>query len=218
VQFGAPSNNNPTDDGNDDDDGDNGSDSGDNEDNGVTETKVLLTPPVRVEYEVDDKSESTRAVKRLDSDQNLHLMQSIAAISSANGDAEFHSQLRSLYVHEVQVEFQKGMQFGNVTAQAIDTRLLWDGMDEAQRMLEEELFLEKFISGSTILATTGVAASYLLWVMRGSYLLALVASSLPTWAMVDPLPILDSAADFNERSGAESLLNIATRQVAPSSL
>ncbi|MEM7316585.1 MAG: hypothetical protein AAF497_25915, partial [Planctomycetota bacterium] len=129
-------------------------------------------------------------------------------------DNDFQAQLRSLDCREIHIKYQSGIDFGSIDAQVIDARTLWAGLDDAQRDFENELFMERFTAGTTILATTGIAASYILWMMRGSYLIALVASSLPTWSMVDPLPILESAADKNKPNAADSLLALVTNRAA----
>ena len=44
------------------------------------------------------------------------------------------------------------------------------------------------IAVSTITATAG----YLLWSLRGGFLMATLVSSLPAWSHLDPLPVLES--------------------------
>ena len=45
--------------------------------------------------------------------------------------------------------------------------------------------------GGAIAASAGISVGYVLWTIRGGYLLASVLSSMPAWSTFDPLPILD---------------------------
>jgi hypothetical protein len=56
----------------------------------------------------------------------------------------------------------------------------------------------------------GLAVGYVLWLIRGGYLLSSLLSSMPAWRLVDPLPILDylddeSLADRRREDEDESL-------------
>jgi hypothetical protein len=44
------------------------------------------------------------------------------------------------------------------------------------------------IAITTITTTPG----YVIWSLRGGFLMAALVSSLPTWSHIDPLPVLDS--------------------------
>jgi hypothetical protein len=44
--------------------------------------------------------------------------------------------------------------------------------------------------------TMAAAVTYLLWYLRGGVLMATLLSQIPTWRMIDPLPVLES---FNDR-------------------
>jgi len=61
-----------------------------------------------------------------------------------------------------------------------------------------------------IVVTGGLAVGYVLWLIRGGYLLSSLLTSMPAWRLVDPLPILDylddeSAADKSREDEDESL-------------
>jgi hypothetical protein len=49
----------------------------------------------------------------------------------------------------------------------------------------------KVVAESAVVTSAGVSLIYLLWTIRGGYLLASLLSSMPAWKLVDPLPILD---------------------------
>jgi hypothetical protein len=68
------------------------------------------------------------------------------------------------------------------------------------------------------LATGSFAAGFVLWTARTGYLVAMLSSSLPTWASLDPIPVLDAGAlerrdkRKTNRLEQESLVNIVEGQ------
>jgi hypothetical protein len=83
------------------------------------------------------------------------------------------------------------------------------------------------LAGSLVLST-GFSLGYVVWLARGGALLASLASSLPAWAMVDPLPVLsrfkgksradgidDAEALPGEAEDAEMGKSTTARQSAP---
>ena len=38
---------------------------------------------------------------------------------------------------------------------------------------------------------SAMSVGYVMWTLRGSYLVASLLSQLPTWKMLDPLPVLE---------------------------
>ena len=57
----------------------------------------------------------------------------------------------------------------------------------------------KVVAESAVVTSAGVSLIYLLWTIRGGYLLASLLSSMPAWKLVDPLPILDHFDTENEK-------------------
>ena len=45
--------------------------------------------------------------------------------------------------------------------------------------------------GSATAAVSAMSVGYVMWTLRGSYLIASLLSQLPTWKMLDPLPVLE---------------------------
>ena len=94
----------------------------------------------------------------------------------------------------------------------LDVRQLWRHLDNMADELEMDAFATRLVAGGSVVLTTGIAAGYVLWMVRGSYLIALLSSSLPAWAMMDPLPVLDDprwrATRLRETAASESLLDL----------
>ena len=87
---------------------------------------------------------------------------------------------------------------------------LFTSLDNIAEQLEEDGFLVELIAGSSVVAATGLTAGYILWMIRGGYLIAMLSSTLPTWSSIDPLPVLSAAGwsakkqqDKNDKSLVE---------------
>ena len=63
------------------------------------------------------------------------------------------------------------------------------------------------VVGATIATTGGVSVGYVLWTIRGGYLIgSLLSSQMPAWKMVDPLPILDFLGDDDDDNSLETII------------
>jgi hypothetical protein len=69
--------------------------------------------------------------------------------------------------------------------------------DEVEQAAQGE---QTALAGSLVLST-GFSLGYVVWLARGGALLASLASSLPAWATVDPLPVLSR---FKGKNGANA--------------
>jgi hypothetical protein len=58
--------------------------------------------------------------------------------------------------------------------------------------VQEEVAQEQGVMASSVVVTTGFSIGYVLWLARGGALLASLASAIPAWTSVDPLPVLSN--------------------------
>ncbi|MEQ8854829.1 Ig-like domain-containing protein [Gimesia sp.] len=65
---------------------------------------------------------------------------------------------------------------------------------------------ERLISAAAVVTTT-VSSGLLIWLLQGGYLMAGLASSLPTWRFMDPIAVLDQFGEDCEEEG-DSLQSI----------
>jgi hypothetical protein len=86
-----------------------------------------------------------------------------------------------------------------------DPSKLWSEVDSQDDPYARPTML--FRLGVTAVATTAISAGYIMWSIRGSYLLATLVSSLPAWHAIDPLPVLTAAASQDD-SDDESLTEL----------
>jgi hypothetical protein len=78
-----------------------------------------------------------------------------------------------------------------------------------ERVAAEQHF-DKVAAETVGVVSGGLAVGYVLWLIRGGYLLSSLLTSMPAWRLVDPLPILDylddeSRADKSREDEDESL-------------
>ena len=70
---------------------------------------------------------------------------------------------------------------------AFDISRLIDGIDKMD--IDQEFHgFEVTIGAITVFATAG----YIVWALRGSVLVATLMSQLPSWQLIDPLPVLET--------------------------
>jgi len=80
---------------------------------------------------------------------------------------------------------------------------IWASLVAAQKEATEssQLFTVSPLAFGAGTVTFAAAITYLLWYLRGGVLMATLLSQLPTWRLIDPLPILESARSKNRDTG-----------------
>lgn len=69
---------------------------------------------------------------------------------------------------------------------------------------------ESNLVGATMATTGGVSVGYVLWSIRGGYLIgSLLSSQMPAWKMIDPLPILSFLGDDEDDNSLETIIATA---------
>ncbi len=72
--------------------------------------------------------------------------------------------------------------------------LLWNQLDSLADDLQNHEYFFELVAGTSIVATGAMSAGAVLWAARTSYFLTMLSTSLPAWAIVDPIPVLDAEA------------------------
>ena len=91
-------------------------------------------------------------------------------------------------------EIQRGNEYVPVPIAYVDVADLFGKLDALSEQIEESgNMLADLVAGSSLVATTSLTAGYILWMIRGGYLIAMLSSTLPTWSTIDPLPVLSAA-------------------------
>ena len=74
----------------------------------------------------------------------------------------------------------------------------WDGLDSIEEIAKLDVRIQASEIASALGLTTTVSVGYVLWALRGGYLLSFVLAQMPAWRMIDPLPIFDYQSDEDE--------------------
>jgi hypothetical protein len=84
-----------------------------------------------------------------------------------------------------------------------DSSLLWDSLDEFAVIIRKDgLIRTLFAGGALVFATLG-SIVYTVWTVWSGSLSASILALMPGWKLLDPLPILDQAADEMEHERQE---------------
>ena len=71
---------------------------------------------------------------------------------------------------------------------------VYEHLDTLARDLDHDGQWTRLVAGTTVVATGGLSVGVALWTARAGYLITMLSSSLPVWAGIDPIPVLDSDA------------------------
>ena len=93
----------------------------------------------------------------------------------------------------------------NLVSTTVDTisfepRVMWERLDLLREEIVSDPYAKTVSVGTATVVTTTLSVGYILWTLRGGYLVASLLSTLPAWRLVDPLPILENM-DFSPGSG-----------------
>ena len=89
-----------------------------------------------------------------------------------------------------------------VAAIAYDAERLWKQLDDIETSFDTEFGELSYSLGAV---SAFGAAGYILWTLRGGVLMAAAMSQLPSWRMVDPLPVLDSYSNDRNDNGEDDV-------------
>ncbi|MDH3718992.1 MAG: hypothetical protein OES79_12815, partial [Planctomycetota bacterium] len=92
-----------------------------------------------------------------------------------------------------------GSEFVSITSEAF-----WRGLDQLEQDLGMRDTWTTLVVGSATVMSVAASTGFVVWVLRGGYLLTFMISSLPAWMMVDPMAVLDSWAQSPQGSSGEA--------------
>lgn len=75
-----------------------------------------------------------------------------------------------------------------------DTRMFWNRLNEFEQDVSNSTSsIMGMSTGHAAGVTLAFTAGYVVWTIKGGYLMASFLSSLPAWQSMDPLPILETS-------------------------
>jgi hypothetical protein len=92
---------------------------------------------------------------------------------------------------------------------------LWQQVDDIRTEARDEIAaIPIYVVGTATIVTAAATAGYALWALRSGSILAMLASTFPTWMAFDPLPILDAPLVSRSEHG-ESLEDLLAPRLNP---
>ena len=80
----------------------------------------------------------------------------------------------------------------------VDSNIVWENFNKLRHQVEDDIAAQRFAIGSATALGGALSFGYMVWTVRGGFLLASFASSLPAWRLLDPLPVLRITAPASE--------------------
>ena len=115
-----------------------------------------------------------------------------AELEAAQEDAQASVENTAIEIVHVELRRANG-QVTIIPLTVIDITSLFGKLDDIVEQIQENDSIADLVAGSSLVAATGITAGYLLWIIRGGYLITMLSSTLPAWSTVDPLPVLSAA-------------------------
>ncbi len=84
---------------------------------------------------------------------------------------------------------------------------LFDSLGKMRQQMNDLGLSDRTIVGTAVIASAGLSAGYVVWMLRSGLLVSSMMFSAPAWSIADPLSILNAKRDDDD----ESLEDIATR-------
>ena len=69
---------------------------------------------------------------------------------------------------------------------------MWNKLEEFRNELADNGRSLTFAAGSVAILSMAATAGYVIWSIKGGYLLASMLSQIPAWRFIDPLPVIDT--------------------------
>lgn len=173
---------------------------------------ALAPPPGSAEASSDEDSDSTSTEVGLAGVMDIGAGQDVlvrgqsgllqlreaAASRSGNLSIELIDGMQS----DGGLSFEDSLRFdGEDLSYLVQTEFI-EELDE----VEEELFFDaqipEWATGTAVATSASISVGYIVWMIRGGYVLASVISTMPVWQTMDPLPVLDAldAVDDDDES------------------
>ena len=100
----------------------------------------------------------------------------------------------------------------------VDAGALLQELDDLEYAIKAGDTFETMMVGTVAGLSTSLSVGYVVWILRGGYLLTSLLAQMPAWQLIDPLPVLNVMAgdqDDDEEDDDESLESIVGRESPP---
>ena len=113
---------------------------------------------------------------------------------------------------ETKLNFQDSLRFaGEDLSYLVGTEFI----KELEKVEEDFTFhgtVPEWAAGTAVATTASISVGYIMWMLRGGYVLASVLSTMPVWQNIDPLPVLAALDDADEDDSLETMIDRASHE------
>jgi hypothetical protein len=182
-------------------------DTGDDEDHEEDDKPVAEVPPPQspVIPDASERYERTTTFDQHDANPAIAAYEAISA-GHATTDVAFDPIAPISLLRETQLgsAAKAAVQVATTALLPSNLNFIYDAagflgdLDSFKDSLSYEFSIPNWAAGSVVFTTAGLSVGYIIWTIRSGYLVASVLSSLPAWALVDPLPVLEYLDESEE--------------------
>lgn len=108
--------------------------------------------------------------------------------------------------------FRNSLRFdGEDLSYLVGTEFIQD-LEQVEDSFEFDGTVPEWATGTAVATTASISVGYIMWMLRGGYVLASVLSTMPVWQNIDPLPVLAAldAADADDDDSLETMIERAS--------
>lgn len=115
---------------------------------------------------------------------------------------------------DVDMNFQNSLRFdGEDLSFLVGTEFIQE-LEQVEDEFEFDGTVPEWATGTAVATSAGISVGYIMWMLRGGYVLASVMSTMPMWQSIDPLPVLAAldAADADDDESLQSMIDSASEK------
>lgn len=116
--------------------------------------------------------------------------------------------------NESSERFRNSLRFdGEDLSYLVSTEFIQD-LEQVEDSFDFDGTVPEWATGTAVATTASISVGYIMWMLRGGYVLASVLSTMPVWQNIDPLPVLAAldAADDDDDDSLETMIDRASSE------
>ena len=121
---------------------------------------------------------------------------------------------------ETDNSFRNSLRFdGEDLSYLVSTEFIQE-LEQVEGDLEFNGAVPEWATGTAVATTASLSVGYIMWMLRGGYVLASVLSTMPVWQNIDPLPVLAAleSADDDDDESLETMIDRASDEADDSEI
>ncbi|MDZ4849778.1 MAG: cadherin domain-containing protein [Pirellulaceae bacterium] len=163
-----------------------------------------------------DKPTSENLLAQKDSENNdKSFSDHFARVASTASERESHSMQRMIRGLHIQsndsATAQQNIETLVVTDIMVAQDLVWADLDRLREQMQVATESQPLVLGTAAGVASSLSVGYVMWLVRGGYVVAGLMAQLPAWRLIDPLPILSQLEAMGDDDDDDSLQTMVDR-------